>query len=264
MPLSFGFRGYDGNHAPKPPFVLDNDKADDLAISHFWVGGPEFGGFIDLRRKANVSLQSGASFVAEPVVGTAVDTNAVVHTITNPTVPITDIPFTLFGLVRPDTTAQGYFVSFGSAVVTEGAHLGVRNSSLWRFGIWGGGVVDAAPYSLTEPNWVVGTYDVTNGRLYHNGVLIGGPTALTYTQSDGTARIAATNTGGTSWNGMIKHCGIALKEWSAAEVFEFWNPNTRWYLYYELGRISYFFVPAAAPGGAIVVTPQMALTGAGA
>ena len=153
----------------------------------------------------------------------------------------------MFACVSDNSNSNDYFISFGSATTNQGPHLGMVTSGTLRFGNWGGSTIDVS-VSFSHPTlmWVVGTYDGTNGRLYLNGELIGGPTAFTFNGSNGTARFGVINREDFGWwAGYFVHGGFANVAWSPAQAQHFFNPATRWDLYRELERVTYF-VPVVA------------------
>ncbi len=127
--------------------------------------------------------------------------------------------FTLSVWVYARSLATRFAFSVGAAVVPQGPHIGSHSSGVWRFGVWGGGQVDNATDHTTD-TWhhLVGTYDGTNGRLYANGVLIGGPSALTFTGTDGTGRLGILNNLGSLWNGFIDDARFYRRIISGYEV----------------------------------------------
>ncbi len=94
--------------------------------------------------------------------------------------------------------------NIGDNDTNQGPHLSNQGGSGWRFAIWGDGIVEST-LDHSQDQWVhlVGTYDGTDGRLYVNGVLGGGPTAFTFTGTDGTAEIGRLNSGGSYWSGFL-------------------------------------------------------------
>lgn len=114
-----------------------------------------------------------------------------------------------------------------------------------------------------------------NGRLYVNGVEEGTPLAATIIWTGGD-RWSFANKGGASigsWGGQIFDVRIYHREFSAAEVRHLYDPQTRYELYYPLGR-RVWFIPTGGttnnlsvsgsitPAGALVKQDGKALSGA--
>lgn len=64
------------------------------------------------------------------------------------------------------------------------------------------------------------------------------------------------------FNGIIWDTRVYAKALNDAEIWALYNPASRWELYYETGRVTYFIVPAAAVGGNPGAS-SLALTGVG-
>lgn len=102
---------------------------------------------------------------------------------------------------------------------------------------------------------MVGTVDGTTMRLYLQGVQVGSQAAGTAYTGYTTPRIILAgdniaNGGqlGAYFAGTIYSFAIYNRALTASEVWELYEPRTRWDLYYQLGRKTYSFKPAAAGG----------------
>ncbi len=81
--------------------------------------------------------------------------------------------------------------------------------------------LDSPQGTLTPGAWqyVVGTWDGSNMRIYRNGVLVGGPTAQTGTLSSATENLQIGTRGSVfSWNGSIDEVKIYSRALSQSEI----------------------------------------------
>ena len=108
-------------------------------------------------------------------------------------------------------------------------------------------------WNTGEWRHVFGGYDGTDWAVWFEGdekarVTDGGPVSSTTDLFIGTRATAR------GFDGLMKDIKIRnIAPTDALAQHEF-DPNTRWDLYYETGRVSYFFVPAAAPGGGRIMS----------
>ena len=248
--MSRGFISHSGNRAPNLPYALNQDSPLARGLYHFWTAAP--GGYIDLVHGVNAPRTSSATSVIAPIMGQTINPNNALYDVPNAKVATASgQPFTMAALITSSGTGNRTFLSFGTSSNNQGPHFGVFNS-LWNFGIWGGENITGGTPTDMLPTWMVATYDGTNGRIYVDGVLKGGPSTYTFTGSDSSVRISGLNNASQwFWDEPIKHVAIANRAWSDAEVYGFFAPPTRWDLYQELGRKIYF-VPAPAPSGRIM------------
>ncbi len=77
-----------------------------------------------------------------------------------------------------------------------------------------------------------------NYKFYRNGLLVS-------STNPGTFR-TTTYQEIKPFRSVLKDVGLWKRALTAKEVFSLFNPATRWDLYHEIGRRTYFFVPAAA------------------
>ena len=225
-------------------------------MGHFSVGDRSFNGWKDLITGEMFPLVNDDFLETNAGINRVIpNISGNLHTITRPNVPTASgHPYTIFACLTVVIGSNRTLLSFGGPNANQGPHLGMSNSGTWRHAIFDDGIVDVSGETEGHPavHWLVGTYDGTNGRLYKEGELIGGPTAFTFNGSDGTARFAALNDDTIFlWQGNFIHGGFASRAWSDAEVRHFFNPATRWDLYRELERVTYFVpvVVGANPKG---------------
>ena len=137
------------------------------------------------------------------------------------TYPITT-PWTVSAWVFPRSTSNNNAVIFYGEQANNGVHLIIPTTTFWRVGFWGGTSADAGAGTVSLNTWqfMTGTFDGTNLRLYKNGLLIAGPTAATPAASASpVAGIGANNSGGSSYfRGSIDDARIYNRALSVAEV----------------------------------------------
>ncbi len=261
MPLSFplGFRAYDGNHAPKPPFVINKDSQQSHGLIACWP-------LIDGKRKDLVGL-TGADRTLSPAASTATfkptrhsalgfDGEGGVSdsfNIANPTTgwPISQCSvaaWALFRVLPGSPNSTGWFSLWG----------GVGSAAI-SVGEWGGGgfacathngsstAFYQAPTAVFFTNTVhhaVITIDATPElKLYVGGAFWNSTTTTVKVPFTGATLNARVGAGGTNIKPMDGKCWD-IRLWnralSAAEVWDLYNPSTRWDLYHELGQVSYY------------------------
>ena len=92
-----------------------------------------------------------------------------------------------------------------------------------RFNVWTtSGSVSLDKFTINDDAWhqIVGTWDGTNARLYVDGVLVTGPTALggTIDTDTSTVAIGAATGGSNRWIGDIDEVALAGAAMSAADI----------------------------------------------
>jgi hypothetical protein len=109
--------------------------------------------------------------------------------------------------------------SYGAGSNNTTPHVAVTAAGKWRISTWGNDVDVAAPL-VAAGKWthVVGTFDGTNLRVYINGALSAGPTAITSAPVTTNASIGANPTGGNLWNGAIDEVRVYNRALSSNEV----------------------------------------------
>ncbi len=106
--------------------------------------------------------------------------------------------------------------------------------------LWGVTADRSADATFYEDGVVHGTANISA----RNGNLIGsaGENEVSVGQNPGSSTQGWDNGGG----GMLWDVRVYNRVVPSAVAHAMYDPSTRWDLYYELGRVSYFFVPAAA------------------
>lgn len=187
------------------------------------------------------TINAGPTWTTGPFGGSALNIGATSGPITiSGSIPFASgQPYTMAGLVNLATAGSSYFLSMGGASTNQGPHFGNEFGAAWRFAIWGDGVIDVGIAITNAWRYLVGTYDGTNGRLYVDGVLVGGPTAFTFTGTDGSVRLGGLNNGAGGWNGKIDHLQIYNRALTPAEILDayvspfahIWRPGVRrWFV----------------------------------
>lgn len=133
-------------------------------------------------------------------------------------------PFTVHIWMITSVTQTRYLISLGAAATNQGPHLATLSSGLWRFAIWGDGIIDtAATYNTNQWYLFVATYDGTNGRIYIDGKLEAGPSAMTFTGTDGNADIGELNNGTGQWPGSLDGLLIWNRALNDKDVITLYN-----------------------------------------
>lgn len=269
-PFIPGFRAYDGNHAPKPPFVLNRDSEQAEGLIRWWPGivGPS----------GNLLEMTGNGFDATPIANalferTAFDNQA-------PATPGInqgdgwDVGEDLFNILNATKfTLSLYFQrDVAQADAVPWAVMGNRSTagSDWQMidGLspfhpqrWvnynggGGPINDVGSSTLvgSPAHIAVSLEDAVNGSLnfYQNGLPSGTPDVNPGTMGQATS----TNWGigirrgqdDSDFNAKIWDIRVYDHIRSPAAIYPIWNPETRWELWGNPTPRTYY-LPSVAVG----------------
>ncbi len=268
-----GFRSYDGNHVPdyvkNENFVLNTDslQASNLIL---WVPpliGTKNGVVRDLSLVREDATSTGWG-AAEPQYsrkssfgGSGIELFAGNESVdwASPSVRLRDLPttydFTVSIWCQPDAVGQDAIFGWSG---TDDIVFYPNDSAAGSGGVrvfWrdvGGSQINEAGSDLTGQNihYVFRSRTSNAHEAFRNGISVGSSAAT------GTAGPFSTFHLGTWTNqvfdGLIWDARVYDRALSDAEVWALFDPSTRWELYYETGRVSYFVVPAAPVGGRIM------------
>ena len=260
-----GFQSYDGNHAPdfvkNGNFRLNKNspQARDLKL---WVPSNDLAGQ-DLAGKKDLTVNSGTLLVpnifssqiweAPGGVDLAIVENSADGDLD---FGLAD-PFTVMCWVDVPSGADGTFIS------KAGSNAGERQYQMFNIGgnldmiIHGNAIANITVVEGLGPTLVgftkSGAEAANDVRIYKDGLFVTSGTAGTNTVNNADVIIGARRGSNTNiLTGFELEAGIQVWDvrihnvaFTDAEMFHAWNPATRWDLYHELGRRTYFFVPAA-------------------
>ena len=153
-------------------------------------------------------------------------------------------PFT-FGFVGAPSGNDHFVLGYGDKITGKGPHIGTGGSGGWRFGTWAGDI-DGGTATVGEIKWIVGTYDGTTMRLYENAIQVGGRIQAIVAGTTFPGQVGGLfDLGNTrTWQSPLLYAFSANWHWPPALVEENFSPDTRWDLIYELGRRTFYTVPA--------------------
>ena len=127
-------------------------------------------------------------------------------------------PGTLSCWVKTNTISGGFswIVSYGSANAGQSRFLGINGSTYY----FGGYSSDITVSGVPLNSWfnMVGVYNGTSASMYINGVLVSGPTALSWNTVASSAQIGRQTNGGEYWNGNISQVSIYNRALSDTEI----------------------------------------------
>ena len=253
----------DGNHAPHWPFELNKDSPQAQGeIVGFWPGIQGRGGLIDLAGLNSGVLAATTTFAPGPfnniVTDYAGDGN-------NPRIDIgtlavktaTGFSFATWCVV--DANAHDYTRFFGTGS-SDGIQISTKLSNQ-SFAFLINSVIDAngvGAFVYGEPVMVGYAIDANGYEIYVDGVSVHtDPSTITDKNEQfwmgGDGDPDRDEFDGQMWN------SIAVNwRWPSALFYEFWAPGTRWDLYWQSGRVTYF-APAAAAAGIVPLRMMMGL-----
>lgn len=272
---------YLSNQRPAGPLVLNGGCSLANGVVACWPLSGSFGLGKDLsQRPQPLTAFNGATMGARPLTGMSAKFDGTSNYMSPSSlvgIPNISGPKTLAirSWVDPSVstpTAMNYFTlakdDTGSASNSVNLQWGA-GAGFWEITVefWGGGTVFSSflkdtTNAVAPQRWVdvVYTYDgSTNHALYLDGVLANTSAAgQSQTGAVGLIRLASFNSAFPSpyFKGWLADATIVNRVWTAAEVFSWSDPRTRWDLYWQPSNTAYFFVGTAT--GSVV-----ALSGAG-
>ncbi len=270
-----GFQAYDGSRAPKPPFVLNKDSWQAKNLIGFWpfLPGPEVKDLSGHNNHLQLNNLTTADFTHRLGKSALKFTSGSDQYLNFPGAATPKVlqnllsnlaGFTVFCMTYPYSSGQGglgtimdnYVSTTGGWALLHRDGVGGDTATYQVSGEFG----TADSLQVTSDNTV--SYNALNlmgfsfdelaskASVYYNGNKAslqtdvagdrGSPDDSTHQMRVGNRTSDVTR----DFDGEIFHIAIWDRKFSDAEMWELYNPSTRWDLYYELGRRSIFTVPA--------------------
>lgn len=260
-----GFIATGGNHAPKPPFVLNKDspQAQGLVGWYPLAGGParDFSGY-GRHQTAQTGTQTDAPGPYGNIVKDFADDGEITTAHVGQLDGVANATLCCWAVWQDTRGAYDHFL----------AHYG-SDTNRFTLMIGGPGVGDTANTALNVGNgsntFTYASNDIPNqneayfiaaafdgaqataddrANIYTNAVLQGKTVSGTLPTALGThsgAFTLGTDPGNATRDhgGLIWDTRIYNRTLSAAEIWALYEPSSRWDLYYELGRVLYFLPP---------------------
>jgi len=283
-----GFQSYDGNHAPdfvkNGNFTLNKDSLQARGLVGWW---PMFEGGGSVYRDLSGSNIDFANDVGTPVwkiqsfgnYGVFFDEDVELQSVvaSYPARLASDpdeFTFSAWWVPKDITTESGVILSIadGGASTSRYSLMHV-NDTVDLLSKFGGGslhVASGAVLTVGQPVLITCTAFGLNPtgadtirKVFVDGIEQASSTDTTHTppgMDTVKAGVHADSTPslyleGSLWD--IRLHNLALIN---PEVFASWNPSTRWDLYHEVGRRTYFFVPAVEAPDVIEIAPMLSST----
>ena len=257
---------------PAGAFILNRADQQARSLTNWWPGhsGSELAIWKDFAGTSDALVSNiGTAIIKATEFGNVLDLNAANFIATLRSTPLSG--FTVSCWARTSSSGALYLWSMGNGLTNKGPHFGRTSTTEWRFAVWGGTIIDFTANSAGDWINAVCTWDGTDGRIYLDGLLVAGPTAMSFIQpTDDRFLIGSLPDGPQSarWDDFAFDYRLYDRPLSASEVWLGFDRPTRWNLYYELGKTLYFFsvlVPGALSGSAsLTITPSGNLLAGGA
>lgn len=250
----------DGNYAPRGPFVLNKGSPLAQGLVGWWpiVAGDLNG----IREMSDVSMLGAEDAVIQ---GGEVNTSQLIDPFGHMALNFDDVfaaplgssPTAAFSVAvwaeKPNNNR--WLWALGVATIGQGPHFGLHSSGNWRFANWGGNNIQVSAASETVGQWYLFTcvWDGTNGLIDIDGIE---RVSAAYTTFDTPSTHRFVPSGLPTLTGAWTSGAFGFALWNRALTLgqrrHLFVPDTRWDLYYELGKVAYFSLPAAVVGGRIM------------
>lgn len=248
------------NRAPRWPFALNKDSPQASGLKKLFVAD-EVGGFRELvTGELETANTSDGPRVIPSVnaIGTGFNDNS--QNVQFPTQPVlTGVEeFSIHAIVDLVSSSNSSWIcgQYETEAFAQVQLFYDSSTNEWRTRLDTSGADGRAVFSFGSPvlnqvtflDIVWGTDDVL--RAYENGIEQGSDNTASGVSRDDTTEpfhigFKPLGTATQSFNGAILQIGLYDRARSASEIWASYAPSTRWDLYYELGRVSYLFLPSA-------------------
>jgi hypothetical protein len=248
-----GFRGYDGNHAPKWPFVLNKDSPQAVGLENWW---PSEAHGRDLARGGSYITPNGMDLAPTKagVRGWNNSANGDELDLSTP-VLLPPIPFSIALLVEVDSFPGNNNGWFRTLTGSSGTTFITYKTTSTRCRIEGTDITTTGTtIPIGRPTWLVHTFESLKFQWFIDGVFQNsnvshGTADVTQTifqmgwQSSTAERIDGRYLDMRFYSGVLKDHVIG----------EMYHPDTRWDLYHELNQRSIYLghVDAASSTGPV-------------
>lgn len=176
----------------------------------WWMGAPNCYGGTRLQDLLNhnhgtlTNMDPATDWVGTQY-GPALDFDGTDDRVTASSVATSQTNITIMVFGEHNDTTQRYAISAGSSTNQKGPHIGVRSGTQYRYGVWGGMVVDSTVgYSVGVPHAWQMTVTPSAVTAYCDGNPAGtSSTGLAFTGTNGSINIGCLNNITSFWNGPI-------------------------------------------------------------